>query len=597
MNLPSEPRQAYQSRLERYQNRLAALENQLDRIGTARLAAAIIGLILIGVVLGLQIISVWWLFATPIPLIGLSIAKSRLLARRDHLRRAAAFHERGLARIDDRWMGAGETGVGFSDEQHLYAADLDLFGNGSLYQRLCEAHTRGGQEALAAWLKQPAEPDLIRRRQSAVADLRNRLDLRERLALLGESIPGGIDTRSLSEWASRSSELPIPTGRIILNALTILLALSALIAALYPPGLWLVGVVLAVQTVFVLWLNRPVRQVLADVERRAGELLRLAGILALIESEQFESPRLQELQQSLKTDGKPPSRQLADLVWLIDLLNSRRNQLFIPIALLLAWGTRMAFAIEAWRSRCGSAVGRWFEVIAEMEALLSLAGYAFENSEDPFPQIAESGSLYHGVELRHPLLSQNQCVPNDLQLGPDLRLLIVSGSNMSGKSTFLRTVGINAVLAFAGAPVRAKSLRLSPFAIGATLRIQDSLMAGKSRFYSEITRIEQIVEKAKGPLPLLFLLDELLHGTNSHDRGIGGQAIVLALVERGAIGLITTHDLTLAHIADTLGNRAANVHFADVLVDGKMVFDYKMQPGVVRHSNAIALMRAVGLPV
>lgn len=596
--MPStQPLDAYRTRFEHYRSEQACLESRLDRLGAARVAAAIIGLIFIGVVLATQVISFWWLFSPVVPLIALSIARSRVLAARDRIRRAAAFHERGLARIEDRWMGTGENGSRFGDEQHLYAADLDLFGAGSLYQRLCEAHTREGQQTLADWLKQLAEPGVIRQRQAAVADLKGRLDLRERLALLGESIPGGIDTKSLIDWAGRPPELPVKNGRMIVNGLTMALALSGLVWAVFNDFPWLVLIVLALQTAFVLWLSKPVRRVLGDIERRAGELLYLAGILALIEAEKFESPRLCELQQALKTEGDPASRQLADLVWLIDLLNSRRNQLFIPIALLLAWGTRMAFAIEAWRVRCGVAISHWFGVIAEMEALLSLAGYAFENPADPFPEIVEGGSIYHGVDLRHPLLPRRQCVPNNLQLGPDLRLLIVSGSNMSGKSTFLRTVGINAVLAFAGAPVCASSLRLSPFAIGATLRIQDSLMAGKSRFYSEITRIQQIVEKAKGPLPLLFLLDELLHGTNSHDRGIGGEAIVLALVERGALGLITTHDLTLAHIAESLGDRAANVHFADLLVDGKMVFDYKMQPGVVRHSNAIALMRAVGLPV
>ncbi len=591
------PRDAYQSRLSQYRREETRIESRLDRLGVARLALAILGLIFIAFVLTIQLISFWWLFAPVIPLIALTIARSRSLAARDRARRAAAFHERGLARIDDRWMGAGDGGERFANDTHLYAADLDLFGKGSLYERLCEAHTRDGQRNLADWLSGPAAPAVIRGRQTAIAELKQRLNLRERLALLGEAIPGGIDTQSIRNWAATPPELPFKQGRMIINAFTIALALSGLVWVFFDLGMWLAIIVLALQASFVLWLSKPVKRVLGDVERRAGELLHLAGILAVIENETFDSPRLTELQQSLRTAGDPPSRQLADLVWLIDLLNSRRNQLFIPIALLLAWGTRMSFAIEAWRARCGFAVGRWFEVVAEMEALISLAGYAFENPADPFPEIVEGQWTYHGLELRHPLLPRAICVPNDLQLGPELRLLVVSGSNMSGKSTFLRTVGINAVLAFAGAPVRAASLRISPFAIGATLRIQDSLMAGKSRFYSEITRIQQIVEKAKGPLPLLFLLDELLHGTNSHDRGIGAEAIVRALVERGALGLITTHDLTLAHIAESLGNRAANVHFADVLIDGKMVFDYKMQPGVVRHSNAIELMRAVGLPV
>jgi len=168
---------------------------------------------------------------------------------------------------------------------------------------------------------------------------------------------------------------------------------------------------------------------------------------------------------------------------------------------------------------------------------------------------------------------------------------------MSGKSTLLRTVGINAVLAFAGAPVRARRLRLSLLAVGATLRIQDSLQAGRSRFYAEITRVRELVDRARGPLPLLFLFDELFHGTNSHDRCVGAESVLAGLIDRGAIGLLTTHDLTLAQIGDRLAPRVANVHFEDQLVDGKMLFDYRMRPGVVQHSNALALMRAIGLEV
>jgi DNA mismatch repair ATPase MutS len=178
-----------------------------------------------------------------------------------------------------------------------------------------------------------------------------------------------------------------------------------------------------------------------------------------------------------------------------------------------------------------------------------------------------------------------------------LQVLIVSGSNMSGKSTLLRTVGINAVLAFAGAPVRARRLRISPFAIGATLRIQDSLQEGSSRFYAEITRLSVLMKMTTGPLPLLFLLDEILHGTNSHDRRIGAEAIVRNLIGRSAIGLVTTHDLALAQVAESLSPRAANVCFEDHFEEGKLVFDYRMRPGVVQKSNALALMRSVGLDV
>jgi DNA mismatch repair ATPase MutS len=196
------------------------------------------------------------------------------------------------------------------------------------------------------------------------------------------------------------------------------------------------------------------------------------------------------------------------------------------------------------------------------------------------------------------LIPETRNVRTDLKLSDEeRRVLIVSGSNMSGKSTLLRTVGINTVLALAGAPIRARRLRLTPLQVGASIRIQDSLQAGASRFYAEITRLRQIVELTEGELPVLFLLDEILHGTNSHDRRIGAEGVVRGLIERGAIGLITTHDLALARIAEELAPRAANVHFEDHLEEGKMTFDYRLRPGVVERSNALELMRSVGLEV
>jgi DNA mismatch repair ATPase MutS len=188
-------------------------------------------------------------------------------------------------------------------------------------------------------------------------------------------------------------------------------------------------------------------------------------------------------------------------------------------------------------------------------------------------------------------------VRNDVRFTEAERVLVVSGSNMSGKSTLLRTVGINAVLALAGAPVRAENLRIAPLVLGASIRITDSLKEGTSRFYAEITRLKQIVTLSGGPYPLMFLLDELLHGTNSHDRRIGAEAVIQGLVQRGAVGMLTTHDLALAHIADSLAPHAANVHFEDHIEEGRIAFDYHLRPGIVRKSNALELMRSIGLEV
>jgi DNA mismatch repair ATPase MutS len=244
-------------------------------------------------------------------------------------------------------------------------------------------------------------------------------------------------------------------------------------------------------------------------------------------------------------------------------------------------------------------VSGWLEAVADLEALSSLAGYAHEHPDDVFPEVVEPGPgglpLLDGDALRHPLLAA--AVPNDVRLGgTGPQVLLVSGSNMSGKSTYLRTVGLSVVLALAGAPVRAARLRLTPVHAGATLRIQDSLQAGTSRFYAEITRLKELMDLARGRFPLLFLLDEILHGTNSHDRRIGSEALVRGLVERGAVGLVTTHDLALTELAGGTGS-LANAHFEDQVRDGEIAFDYRLRPGVVGHSNALALMRAVGLEV
>jgi DNA mismatch repair ATPase MutS len=336
---------------------------------------------------------------------------------------------------------------------------------------------------------------------------------------------------------------------------------------------------------------------LATVDQRAHDLVLLGELLDRLEREPLEAPLLHQLRKSLDTQGRPASIQIRRLARLLHLLDTQKNQFFMPFAAILLWHIQLAMAIDAWRAAEGPAIGDWLEAVGQFEALCALAAYAAENRADPFPEIVPDGTCFEAEALGHPLLPTAECVRNDVCLGQQVRALVVSGSNMSGKSTLLRSVGVAAVMALAGAPVRASRLRLSPLAIGATLRVQDSLQAGKSRFYAEITRVRQLVELSRGPLTLLFLFDELFHGTNSHDRRIGAESILRGLLDRGSIGLITTHDLALAEIVRELGPHAVNVHFEDHFENGQMRFDYRMRPGVVEHSNALALMRAVGLEV
>jgi hypothetical protein len=468
-----------------------------------------------------------------------------------------------------------------------------------LFELLSTARTRAGEERLASWLLAPAPVEEVRARQQAVDELRPRLDLREDVALLGAEVSSGTHPEELAAWAAAPPVFTVSQTRWLQIAALVIGVFSAVAVVMWLGFGYrqLALIALFVEAVFLFRYRAQIGRVIAEVERPGRELTLLAEMLARLEREQFVSPRLVELRRALDADGQPPSRQIARLSRLIQILDSLKNQFFAPVAFVLLVPAQLALAIERWRQRSGAKIPEWLDAVAEIEALDSLAGYAYEHPLDPFPELVEGEVCFDGEALGHPLIAESRSVRNDVRLGRGLQVLIVSGSNMSGKSTLMRTVGVSVVLALAGAPVRARRLRLSPLSIGASIHILDSLQSGASRFYAEITRLRQIVELTKGDLPLLFLLDEILSGTNSHDRRIGAEAVVNGLVERGAIGLVTTHDLALTRIAETLDGRAANVHFEDHLEDGRMVFDYKMRPGVVERSNALALMRTVGLEV
>jgi DNA mismatch repair ATPase MutS len=338
--------------------------------------------------------------------------------------------------------------------------------------------------------------------------------------------------------------------------------------------------------------------VTAAVNAPAHDLALFSKLLEQIENDRFAAPLLGQLQRRLRASRLIASQEIAKLERLVSLLDWQRNALFAPIAFAILWSPQVAMAIERWRGRSGRHIREWIAGVGEFEALCDLATYSYEHPSDTFPELVETaGGWFEAEGLGHPLMAEAQCVRNDVRLGGESRLLIVSGSNMSGKSTLLRAVGLNTVLAWAGAPVRANRLNISPLSVGASIRVLDSLLDGRSRFYAEITRLREIVRLAEGSRTVLFLVDELLSGTNSHDRRIGAAAIVRMLLDRGAIGMITTHDLALVKIADDMGGRAVNVHFADSLENGRLHFDYRLLPGVVERSNALDLMRSVGLEV
>jgi hypothetical protein len=593
-----EPSGEYTRRLASRSSAAEACRRRSAVVSNVRLAVFAVGIAVVAAVFGPKVLSGAWLLPPVVVFIGLVVVHDHQIRRGERAERAVAFYEAGSARLEGRWPDRGEsTGEEFREAAHPYTEDLDIFGQGSLFELLSLARTRAGEQTLAAWLSTPAEPEVALARQAAVAEVAPKLDLREDLWLIGAPVAAGMHPEELRNWGDCA---PAASGKVLRWIAPLLAALTiATLVAWWSMGIGSVPfqVMLLVQSGFALSLRHRVRRSIVAVDAPCRDLELFSALLERLEGEDFDAPRLRSLKDALDSTGHPASERIARLRRYVDLLDARRNQLFAPIGALLLWSTQLALAIEDWRAVWGPKLGDWIDAVGEIEALASLAGFHFENRESVFPEILAEGTCFEARGLAHPLLPAGRRIANDVALDEELRLLVVSGSNMSGKSTLLRTVGTNAVLALAGGAVVAEQLRLSRLAIGASIRIQDSLLGGSSHFYAEIQRLRLIMELADGETPLLFLVDEILHGTNSHDRGVGAEAVVRGFVERGALGLVTTHDLALARVADALAPRAANVHFADHLEDGVIAFDFRLRPGVVEKSNALELMRAVGLAV
>jgi hypothetical protein len=592
------PLEEFNARLARFRAEEQSFNKQFIRIGNVRLILAVVGIVLAWFVFSRQSVSAWWLLAPIVPFIALVIWHQTVVRARTRATRAAGFYDRALARLNDEWMGRGNTGERFRNAAHVYAEDLDVFGKGGLFELIATARTRAGEETLAGWLLRPAVFDEAQARQSAVEELGPNVDLREDIALLAEDVPSEIRVEPLAAWGA-APEVRFPGWlrpvTLVLAVLGIAAAVGLLTRAL---PLWPLAVILVCDFAIIYAFRERTHSVLENVEGTGRDLRIFAGLVERLEKETFRSPLLAKLRGTFDIAGKSASSRIAGLGRLLDWLDSGDHALVRLIRPLVFWNEQLAMAFERWRAESGASVGAWLRATADFEALSSFAGLRYERPGWAMPKLIDSGEAEcRAREMRHPLIAERECVPNDVDLNLQCPMLVVSGSNMSGKSTLLRALGLNAVLAWAGAPVPAGELAISPVQVGASIRVNDSLQDHRSRFFAEISRIRQVVDLTRSGPPVLFLLDELLSGTNSHDRRIGAAGIVKALLKARSIGLITTHDLALAGIEQDVSAGIANVHFEDEMNGAEMRFDYKLKPGVVQHSNALALMRAVGLEV
>ncbi len=596
----SSAKDEYLRRLGISEHLLQNRERQHKLIGNLRLLVAIVALVVGWLAFRHALFSGWWLLLPALIFAALVVFHERLLRALTIAQRTLTLYSKGLARIEDRWIGLGQTGDRFRDPGHVYADDLDLFGRGGLFELLSVARTQMGEDCLARWLLAPSAISRIVERQGTVAELRDKIDFREQLLILGDEEKVASYPAEFAHWAEAAPSLQQPVIRWLAFLLAIL-AIASFFTWVQTGIAFPFLIVLVIEACLMRGLKRRMEGVTAHVGHAAAEDLgQLAKMLKRIELEPFLSVRMRELSAQLLAHAKEtPSHCIARLSYLTDLLESSHNLFVRIIDVPLLYRLQVAFALDRWRSRYGKFVRRWLEIVAETEALSSLATYAYEHPEDILPEFLETNgttALFEGEELGHPLIPQAECVRNTVRLGRGVKVLMVSGSNMSGKSTLLRVVGINTVMAMAGAPVRARKLILTALQAGTSMRLVDSLQEHVSHFYAEISRLRKLIDLDQ-EIPLLFLLDEILHGTNSEDRGIGAEGLIRTLIERGAIGLVTTHDLAITHLAKTLRGAVTNVHFQDHLEAGRISFDYKLRDGVVAKSNALELMRSIGLEV
>ena len=589
--------------LVQYESRLVELQASIAQLILPHAQAVGVLAIAVGLFLAVSLyairgqVSFLW-SSLPIPVV---VVSARRLKRNREMEfrmwRLKRFYDRAVQRVKGNWAGSGVTGEEFSDPGHVYATDLHVFGEGSLFQLLCTVRTSIGRRGLANYLLQAPDLEETLLRQEAVHELRGRTELRESIATLGEFEFQESQQDTFEEWLG-SSRLSVARLLRVMLTVTSGLLVGMVVAGLLGMVPWTnVAIWIAPLITFHagvgLWFRNRVNGMLSWLRPVSLETRVLREGLQLMEATQFRSAKLRQLAEQVR-NGSGAIRKLERL---LDALDQRDKDWFYYPSRALAAGTQLCMAIEQWRTEHAGSLRLWLQAWAEFEALNALATYSFENPDHTVPEFASGGAHFEGREMAHPLLPRVSCVVNDVELNRECAFYVVSGSNMSGKSTLLGTIGLNAVLAFAGAPVRARALRLSGLSIVASLAAMDSLLNGKSRFLAEVDRLRQAIESAVPGWPVLFLVDEIFSGTNSRDRRIAAEAVVRTLINRGAIGVLSTHDLALTEIAIADGMSGVNMHMASRNEGDPMDFDYRLKPGVTTETNALAIARMAGVPV
>ena len=578
------------------------LKKNISQISYLRLAAFVIGLFVSVYTYAIQqqvisaVVTLLW--------IGLFIYLVKLhekaIQRKNFTDALVKINERAIDRIEDNWNKFQDNGEEFGQEEHPYSGDLDIVGHNSLFQWINSSATYFGRLRLKDYLLKPLKSkDQIKERQEAVKELAKEIEIRQRVNAEAMLISGqSTNPEDLIKWAERpQKEGGSLAEKLITNLLTLAFFTIIFLAIFTETVTYKAFLAVTALNLAVLYLgNKKGGPILDTIHQYKTGIRTYENIIRAIEEGNFSSQSLKKIQRKLYTkENKKASELISELKAISNLISDRRNMAYIIINIAFMWDFRCITMLSKWKSKNGKYLKSWLEVIGEFEALSSFANIAFENESWCFPDLHEEGMILKAENLGHPLLGQRR-VCNNITIKDKGSVLLITGSNMSGKSTFLRTVGINLVMSYCGAPVCASSFTASIMNVYSCMRVSDNLEKSISSFYAEILRIKMIVNASKGNNKIFFLLDEIFKGTNSIDRHLGASMLIKQLSKSGASGMVSTHDLELGDLEKEMA-KLSNYHFQEHYENGDLRFDYKLRRGISTTRNAMHIIKMAGIEV
>ncbi len=599
--------EVYRRRVADFGAQAAAYDRRWNQVANLRLLLSVAAFAALGVAIWRGPLWLFWLVGTlALSFVVAIVYHERLKWWRERYTTLQALNAEGLQRLQRDWNALPLRQPSTTAATPAIATDLDLLGHGSLLHLLNSTGDAGGQRTLQDWLLHPAAPATVQQRQMAVAELAPLIDFRDQLALAGRRI-GTEHTHyeQLLAWAESPLWLRTQPRLLWLTRLLTLITVGTGVAQLAlqtTSALWLL--LLAINGLLTLACRRQLSSVFDLLMARQQVVRAYGDLFNLVAEQPVIAPLLQQIQQSLAASERRAGDWLYRLSVLIAFTDLRKSVLYLPIQIITLGGFHLIWLLEGWQAQVGTRLRTWLQALSEYEALAALATLHYDHPDWIFPSFSTLDAPLRAQGIGHPLLPDDTRVPNDVTVGPVGQFVLVTGSNMSGKSTLLRAVGVNVVLAQAGAPVCATHMRLPPLMLATSIRVQDSLLQGVSYFMAEIMRLKQVIDLAQatrssGERVTLFLLDEILHGTNTTERQIAARQIIRHLLYQGALGMVSTHDLTLANSPD-LEAHSHKVYFTEIVTerDGQpvMSFDYRLRPGIAPSTNALMLMKLMGLP-